>query len=221
MAALSPTHNEQSSSRLISFSDGVVAIAITLLVLPLVDIRLPDATQDPEAATNPLGFIWSQNSSLISSFVVSWLVIFVFWLAHHRVFSDIPRINGPIVRFNALWLMAIVVLPFPTSLLGQGAEPARQTIAFYIGTMLVISLCLTLITREARRHPELTSDKPETTSALGNPRTWGFSAYLALMFVVAIVFGEPAMYGLLGLALVGPASEWLHKRQLARQGLNR
>ena len=91
MAVADTLETRQDSGRLVAFSDGVVAIAITLLILPLADISLP--SNDPQAQANPLAYVWAENSSLIISFLVSWFVILVFWLAHHRRFGTLDRVN--------------------------------------------------------------------------------------------------------------------------------
>lgn len=157
MAVANTLETRQDSGRLVAFSDGVVAIAITLLILPLADISLP--SNDPQAQANPLAYVWSQYSSLIISFLVSWFVILVFWLAHHRMFGTVERVNPNIIRWNVLWLFGIIVLPFPMNLLDQvgsgtrHSDAGQQTTVFYIGTMFFISLMLTLMAVEIGRIP--------------------------------------------------------------------
>ena len=173
MAVANTLETRQDSGRLVAFSDGVVAIAITLLILPLADISLP--SNDPQAQANPLAYVWSQYSSLIISFLVSWFVILVFWLAHHRMFGTVERVNPNIIRWNVLWLFGIIVLPFPMNLLDQVGSGTRhtdagqQTTVFYIGTMFFISLMLTLMAVEIRKDPlvlkpELRDNPPQASA---------------------------------------------------------
>ena len=110
--------------------------------------------------------MWSQYSSLIISFLVSWFVILVFWLAHHRMFGTVEQVNPNIIRWNVLWLFGIIVLPFPMNLLdqvGSGTEApdaGQQTTVFYIGTMFFISLMLTLMAVEIRKDPLVLKPEP-------------------------------------------------------------
>ena len=99
--------------RLLAFSDGVVAIALTLLVLPLAEL-VPEAE---EPTGSGLGIL-TDNLSLIGSFALSFVVIARFWAAHHRVFDGARRVGPAIVWVNTAWLFTIVVLPFPTEMVG-------------------------------------------------------------------------------------------------------
>jgi len=194
---------------MVAFSDGVVAIAITVLILPLAGITIPS-----DEGNDPLGFLWRENSGLITSFLISWAVIMTFWLTHHRVFGVIRAINGTMVRWNILWLFAIVIFPFPTSLLSQsdiGGHGEQQVAAFYIGTMFVISASLTMISRQLRIHPEL-REPTAPISPEAVLRGQMMSGYLAVLFVLSLFTGY-ALYGLLGLMLVAPVAAILIKRR--------
>jgi uncharacterized membrane protein len=97
--------------RIVFFSDAVFAIAITILVL---DIRVPDGLSPAELPAEVLG-LWPKYLS----YVVSFLVLAIYWQAHHRVFRPIRGYDGTLVWLNFLFLMAVAFLPFPTSLLGE------------------------------------------------------------------------------------------------------
>lgn len=192
--------------RIVSFSDGVVAIGITLLILPLADINLPHLNEPggQEASTNPIGYIWSEYQSLIVSFVVSWVVIFVFWLGHHRVFEQLQYVTTKIILWNGLWLFAIVILPFPTNLVGQMSNDiaSNQIPMLYLLNLFILGLAVSMIGYECRNTPEVFTDeaRPEAIK-----RTlWGLfdmPAYLLLLTVVAYFFGIWAMWGLYALPL--------------------
>lgn len=199
----------QDSGRLIAFSDGVVAIAITLLILPLSDVELPTT---PEAQQNPLAYIWQQNQSLILSFLLSWFVILIFWLAHHRMFADVEHINSTIIRWNTLWLFGIIILPFPMNLFNQVGPDAtselaaRQTTTFYIGTMFFISLMAALMSREIRLHPELLKASAQDHIRARTLRSWVVTAYFGLLVPFAWFFPTIAVWGLIGLWFIKPIS---------------
>jgi uncharacterized membrane protein len=203
MAVASTLETRQDSGRLVAFSDGVVAIAITLLILPLADISLP--SNDPQAQANPLAYVWSQYSSLIISFLVSWFVILVFWLAHHRMFGTVERVNPNIIRWNVLWLFGIIVLPFPMNLLDQvgsgtrHSDAGQQTTVFYIGTMFFISLMLTLMAVEIRKDPLVLKPELRDNPPQASVKSWSVTAYLFILLPIAWFAPTIALYGLIGL----------------------
>ncbi|MCU1479226.1 MAG: hypothetical protein JWQ19_12 [Subtercola sp.] len=116
--------------RLVNLSDAVIAIAVTLLILPLVD----DAGNIGSAS--PAEFLADHTEQLLL-FVLSFVVIADFWLIHHRLYRTIDGYTVPLVWINFVWLLTIVFLPFPTELLGQSASANKTTAALYIGTMVV------------------------------------------------------------------------------------
>jgi uncharacterized membrane protein len=106
--------------RLVFFSDAVIAIAITLLV---VTLDIPAATEDVGSA---LLDRWPQ----MLSYVLSFLVIGVFWMAHHRIFKYVRRIDQRLIWLNLLFLMCVAFLPFPTGVLGDH-DGSRGAMIFY------------------------------------------------------------------------------------------
>jgi uncharacterized membrane protein len=129
-----PPGRSRGLDRLLTFSDGVVAIAATLLVLPLVDIA-PDTDTD----TTELAALLGSNSSKFLAFTLSFVVIYRFWLLHHRVFDNVTGYTSAVVWANGLWLLSIVFLPFPTQLIGSQDSDERLAYGLYIGTLLVTS----------------------------------------------------------------------------------
>jgi uncharacterized membrane protein len=118
--------------RLLAFGDATVAIAMTLLVLPLVD--LAQAVDD-----HPVGDYLHDHSSDLMVFALSFLVIAVFWRGHLRMYEHVETYNQPLVIANLVWLASIVFLPFPTELLGT-TDNQPWTYGLYIGTMLLTSV---------------------------------------------------------------------------------
>ena len=102
--------------RVLFFSDAVFAIAITLLV---VDIRVPDIVTDT-------GHELSESRGKILSFAISFLVIGLFWMGHHRLFRYITALDRRLIFLNLIFLGTIAFLPYPTALLfaGNTHEPA-------------------------------------------------------------------------------------------------
>jgi uncharacterized membrane protein len=126
-------HHRRALDRVIFLSDGVMAISMTLLVL---DLRLPPLAESSSAA---LRDALLSNTSHFISFVISFYVIGIFWLAHLRMFSLIDRYTRGLAFLNLLFLVSIAVMPFSTMLVG---EYGRLTLAavFYSLSLVFTSL---------------------------------------------------------------------------------
>lgn len=124
------------TGRIEAFSDGVFAIAITLLVLA---IKVPRAS---DLGTGGLG------SSLLSlwphylAFVTSFLTILAMWVNHHRIFTFVQRSDHFFLYWNGLLLLLVTFLPFPTTLLAEYMLHSEGKIAgsVYAGTLIAISI---------------------------------------------------------------------------------
>jgi uncharacterized membrane protein len=107
--------------RVLFFSDAVFAIAITLLV---VDIRVP-------AVVANIAQELHNDRGKILSFAISFLVIGLFWMGHHRMFRYIMALDRPIILLNLLFLGTIAFLPYPTALLFAGTTKQPAGPVFY------------------------------------------------------------------------------------------
>jgi TMEM175 potassium channel family protein len=131
--------------RIVFFSDAVMAIAITLLVL---DLKVPEAAG--ESALNlgrsVLG-LWPKYLG----YVVSFWVIALYWVAHHRCFRYIRKYDRRLIYLNFLFLMFIAFMPYPTALLFS--NPARTvSVVLYAGTAAGMGLSLAGVWIYATRH---------------------------------------------------------------------
>ncbi len=136
-------HDETGLERLVFFSDAVMAIAITLLAL---EIRLPPL---PEGVTDAQ--LWSALAAIGSSYVsyaISFSVIGLYWLAHHRTFRTIVRYDGRLMLLNLLLLLCIAFIPFPTAVLGEYGN--RTATIFYAATMAAVGVLMAAIWWYAR-----------------------------------------------------------------------
>ena len=120
--------------RLVFFSDAVIAIAITLLV---VTLAIPEATENVGDA---LLDRWPQ----MLSYVLSFLVIGVFWMAHHRIFRYVRSIDQRLIWLNLLFLMCVAFIPFPTGVLGDH-DGSRGAIVFYAAAIGLTGAVLALM----------------------------------------------------------------------------
>jgi uncharacterized membrane protein len=119
--------------RIILFSDAVIAIAITLLVL---DIRLPAL---PEHADNPaVVAALIEVAPKVEAYVISFLVVGQFWASHHLRFRFIRRYDSTLIWLNLLFLMAIGFVPFASSVLSE--HPVAAAYTLYDGTMALVAV---------------------------------------------------------------------------------
>ena len=100
--------------RILFFSDAVMAIAITLLAL---DIRVPQI--DPGAASTELPKQLAAMGPNLMTFFISFMVIGIYWISHHRYFGYIKRYDGRLILLNLMFLFFIICMPFLANLLGH------------------------------------------------------------------------------------------------------
>ncbi|MFF3325970.1 TMEM175 family protein [Streptomyces sp. NPDC002889] len=118
--------DEGSAARLLALSDGVFAIAMTLLAL---DITLPGGL-DPAGFEEALGDV----APNLWAYGLSFLVIAAFWRGHHQIFRYTREVDGTVIRLGLLSLGVIALMPFPTTLLAEyGNLP--QSVAIYSGAV--------------------------------------------------------------------------------------
>lgn len=194
----------EGTGRVEAFSDGVFAIAITLLVL---EIRAPHAGVE--------GGLWAGLVALWPSyvaFVLSFFVILVMWVNHHELMRLVRAVNYPFLFANGLVLLTVTFVPFPTAVLAEhlaGAE-ASPAVTFYCGTFVVNSLAWYLLFSVIVRSQLFRGDvDAETIRRIRRAYKAGPPVYFVATLVALI---QPA----LGLAL--NASLWLLWIRLCYQG---
>lgn len=184
-----------NKNRLEAFSDGVFAIAITLLVL---NVKVPNKQNITNAELNN---ILAASTNQILSFGFSFLVIGVFWVAHHRIFSFAKVVDTTLIWLNIIYLMFIATIPFPASILADNFF-LPTTILLYTGTLFVISILnyimfRYIINNEKLKHEALTKDvyKSSFKSAVIGPVCYVLaaascfiSAYLSLFFMTCALY---------------------------------
>ncbi|MET8096256.1 TMEM175 family protein [Streptomyces sp. NPDC005236] len=121
--------DEGGAARLLALSDGVFAIAMTLLAL---DITLP-AGLDPAGFERALGDVMPN----LVAYAISFLVIAAFWRGHHEMFRYTREVDGTVIRLGLLSLGLVALMPFPTTLLAEyGDRP--QSVAAYSGAVAAV-----------------------------------------------------------------------------------
>ncbi len=185
-----------STGRTEAFSDGVFAIAITLLVL---EIRVPEAAFE---------HLWSGIADQWPSYlayVTSFLTIGGIWMVHHGIFRRLQYMNRQLMLINLLLLMAVAFLPFPTNLMAEAIHDrgaARAAAIFYGGALLAISLLVRLLWASAVRDQRvLTPDMSEKENAIALSTTPNIGFYIGVI-VLAVFAPRVAVFGYLVIAIV-------------------
>jgi uncharacterized membrane protein len=122
---------ELEFDRVAFFSDAVFAIAMTLLVVGIGIPRVHHAN---------IGDALSDKDTEIFSFFLSFLVIGLYWLAHHRFFSKLAAVDVRFMKINLVYLAAIAFMPFPTALVGTYGDTEAVVIVLYAITLGIASL---------------------------------------------------------------------------------
>lgn len=123
------------AERFITFTDAVVAIAMTLLILPLMEDASALSEEDEDGEMTIVDY-FSTNKHTIGSFFLSFLVVSIFWVRHDNVFRHVGRFSLFLVILNILWMLGLVFLPVATSLLTVAPDEDKLGLVVYIGTML-------------------------------------------------------------------------------------
>jgi uncharacterized membrane protein len=152
-APAAPRRDELPLGRLDAFSDGVFAIAITLLVLEL--------GVEEGAGDHLLRSILDEWESYLA-YVTSFLTIGVVWLQHSAITATLRAADSTLYRINLLVLLLASFLPFPTKLVSEfvgDRDPERVAVVFYGLTLLLLTLALTVFVRYAAEHRRLVRDE--------------------------------------------------------------
>ena len=167
-------------TRVEMFSDGVLAIAITLLV-----VELPF----DEVGRGDLGHALGDHWARFAAYGLSFLGIAILWLHHHAIFRAAARVDRPLVLLNLALLFAAAFLPFPTSLVGDylsgGGANARIATVLYSGMWVLQSLVATLMSRHVLRSPRAVSDDDaeEGVRRLMRNLAWATAAYVGFTLI--------------------------------------
>jgi uncharacterized membrane protein len=148
-----------TTQRLEAFSDGVIAIAITLLI---IEVAVPESHQGE--LFDDLIDQWPSYAAYVLSFVV----IGIMWVAHHSMFDRIARVDRGLLFVNLLLLLGIAYVPFPTALLAdyvrEGGTNASLAAAVYSTSMAAIGFAFLLMWVHLLRHPELLAEGVDRSS---------------------------------------------------------
>ena len=193
------------TARLEAFSDGVFAIAITLLVLLF---------ERPHLGGEHLSHYLLHQWPSYASYVVSFVTIGIIWVNHHTLFRHIARVDRVFLFLNVLFLMAVAFIPYPTSLVAQfirSAHDARPAALLYGITMTTMAVFMNMLWQYAARGYRLLAADSDRREVSGITRSYwpGAAIYAAATLValwspIASVIG----YALIALFYVLSSSLW-------------
>jgi uncharacterized membrane protein len=187
---------ERDLDRFLTFVDAIVAIAITLLVLPLVELTGEIDQYDTVAD------LLQEHQAQIWAFLLSFVVISRLWLVQHHSVRHLMAYDRRVARLLMLWALTIVFLPFPTALVAEAADNALTKL-LYIGAMLLSTLLLALLEAVLARHPELTDGTDDADPVDGAAN----ALMLLLALVISIAVPAISYIPLLLLLLAQPAAD--------------
>jgi uncharacterized membrane protein len=196
---------DRGLDRFITFLDAVVAIAITLLVLPLAEViggeHVPAHVAD----------VFTENAAPFGAFLLSFAVIARLWTGHHRMVERVGGYDTTFVLVNLGWVLTIVFLPFATQLAAAYPVRDRLAVGVYIGTITLSSIFLSAAAVLVWRRPALR--RTGVTEEDAFPRAaFLTTGLLVLAFALATAIPAVNYYGLLLLLLTGPADRLLPRR---------
>src|SRR5712691_544451 len=167
----------KETGRLEAFSDGVFAVAITLLIL---NIQPPPKSLED----GPLLEFLRKQWPMLLAFVTSFATVGIMWINHHRLFNHIKRTDNTLLVLNLLLLLVIVFIPFPTALLAQqyAMHPEMHlAAAIYSGTNVILAVCFNLLWRYASYHNRLLGKDADTHAVAAISQQYLFGPLLYLI----------------------------------------
>lgn len=198
-----------SIDRLLALSDGVVAIALTLLVLQLRVPSLSEVT-DPNSASQ-LAAALGKGGDQLTSYVISFFVVAQFWLVHHRVFQHLAGQQEGLAWLNFAFLFTITIMPFTSALLGDYSDNPLAVDIFALN-LLLASLATQVTFELGRRSGLLTAGRHSAARRAGLLRGLGAAAVLGASMGLAWVNAGNAKYLWLLLAVVPRVVErWVRR----------
>lgn len=187
--------------RLVNFTDGVSAVAITLLALPLTSIGLPEGDET----------VWqliARNSGMLIAYAVTFIVVAVMWSVHARLFQMMIGYDRTLMTLNIAWLMLLAFLPWPSSMWGeygnvqfQGGEGLAGVGLLYWSTLAALSVLTTAMAWHAHRNPGLLHEGAQPPRMA---RGVVFASACLAIGLLSLVAPTLSMWAPLAFAAIGP-----------------
>ena len=163
-----------TTQRLTSFTDGVIAIIITIMVLELPVPKAPGI-----AALQPL-------SVLFAAYALAFVKVGIYWSQHHNMLGAARRVNGKVLLANLFFLFWLSLVPFVVRWIGE-AGITRDTVLAFGVVMLLCSLSFALV-----RAALLAANDADAPIVRAAGRSWkGLTTFAAYIFAIPLVFVSP------------------------------
>ena len=175
------------TNRTEAFSDGVLAIAITLLVL---DLRVPVRDTLAGSLADALGHEWPA----LFAYVTSFLVIGIIWVNHHAVFDLIGAVDRVVMFLNLLLLMTVAAIPFTTALLSEyltAGSDGRTAAVIYSAVMLAMSICFASLYRYVAYRPPLLAPDVDPAAVRGSLTRFSVVGLALYVLTIAVALISP------------------------------
>ena len=191
-------------ARVLTFTDGLFAIAMTLLV---VDLTVP--TLADSHSVGQLADALHDDQTKFISFVISFAVIGRYWLAHHTYFSTLQAMDRGLIALNLLYLAFIAFLPFPTALLGEYFENPLALTIYAINVAVVSGMEVVLFTY-AYNHDFLERKIPRDVYRFGVVMSLAPVVFFVISIPIAFFVSSTAaaFSWFLGIPLAAVAQRW-------------
>jgi uncharacterized membrane protein len=184
-------------ARVLSFNDGLFAIAMTLLIVSIAVPTISDTNSVSELAD-----ALNDLSANFISFFISFAVIGRYWLAHHQFVSRLKAMDQPFISLNLVYLAFVAFLPFPTALLGEYFENPLSIAIYAVNVGIVSGMEVVLFrhayrrqllsqqpTADVYRYGVVASLSPVAFFALSIPFAWISTTLAVAIWFLVIPFG--------------------------------
>lgn len=204
---------EKETGRIEAFSDGVFAVAITLLVL---DLHVPALDKLPPGGLNTaLLALWPT----VGAYVVSFVTILIMWLNHHKLFEQIAKKDHTLQLLNGLLLMLVTLIPFPTSLVAEYVQTpyAKVALAVYCGLNFLMAGAFNLLWNHVSKEGRLLAGDHDTHRVQHITAKYRLGPLLyAITFALAFVNAVACCAAVAGLAIFFALPEHTPKAPIRR-----
>ena len=198
------------TERLTFFSDAVIAISMTLLILPLME-----AVQTATEHNQSMEEFVAENKERFYSLALSFFIVNQYWRSHDRLFRYVSRYSEAVRRCNGILLFSILLVPVNTASITQlSKEGSILPQAMYVANLLLIDSLLLLMNVLVRNDPRMWEETAVPLTSLGICTLLGGFIYLSLTMMVVIlcrVTHRRILYMLFVLVFIDPSVRTIHR----------
>ncbi len=212
MAAMPAAAHEEGFlplHRIEALTDGIYAVAMTLLV---IDLKLPEGVHI--GSEDDLVAALAHLIPRAIAWIISFMVLAIFWTGHHRVFAHVRRADGFLTALNLLQLAFVTLMPFSSALSGEHGSRVTSQVVFSTN-MALLAITALVIARHVHRHPELgATPMPVARYRGARLRILGVILISVVAVVIAAIVQWPGMGNMafMLMAVINPLSRRLERR---------